>query len=217
MGVDGDSNTRSSGLETARGRARGPTWALVALAALLVAAPTGFVVSDRIEADNDFCTACHLSPGVPLHREIRRDFDAAPAESLAAAHARAGVDEDGAKREFRCIDCHGGTSLHGRLRVKAIAARDAFWYVIGRFEEPTSMRHPLWDEDCSKCHARFDESEPAEWETPRFHQLAVHNAELGVACVECHLSHEPGGDPELDFIAVAHTRAQCARCHAEFE
>jgi hypothetical protein len=213
MNGNGDSRTRSSpGWDR-----REAKWLLAALAVGLVAAPAGFVASDRIEQDNDFCNACHLSPGVPLHREIRSDFDAAPAATLAAAHARAGVDQAGAKREFRCIDCHGGTSLHGRLRVKALAARDAFWYGLGRFEEPTSMRHPLWDEDCGKCHARFDELEPQEWETPRFHQLAVHNAALGVACVECHQSHERGGDPELGFIAVAHARAQCARCHAEFE
>ncbi len=152
-----------------------------------------------------------------LHRAIRSDFDAALPLSLAAAHARAGVPESGARREFRCIDCHGGTSLRGRLRVKAVSVRDAFWYGVGRFEEPQQMRSPLWDEDCAKCHERFDEAGPAEWESPRFHQLPVHNAELGVGCVECHQSHEAGGDPEAWFIAADHTRAQCARCHAEFE
>jgi hypothetical protein len=189
----------------------------LAAALLLAAAPAGFVASDRLEQRNEFCSSCHLEPGVPLHREIRSDFDAAVPASLAAAHARAGVEASGSQREFRCIDCHGGTSLVGRLRVKAVAARDAFWYVMGRFEEPRRMRAPLWDEDCAKCHPRFDESEPEEWESPRFHQLAVHNTELGVACVECHRSHEQGGDPEAWFVSAAHVRTQCARCHAEFE
>jgi nitrate/TMAO reductase-like tetraheme cytochrome c subunit len=187
------------------------------LLGLGVAAPAGFVASDRLEQDNDFCTSCHLSPGVPLHRDLRRDFDADPARNLAGAHARAGVEAAGSQREFRCFDCHGGTSLHGRLRSKALAVRDGFWYVLGRFEEPTGMTAPLWDEDCVKCHAGFDESEPADWESPRFHQLPVHNAELGVACVECHQSHVSGGDADAHFIAADTVRSQCARCHAEFD
>ena len=59
---------------------------------------------------------------------------------------------------FRCIDCHGGTSPLGRVRVKALAAKDAFWYIVGHFEEPDGMRWPLWDEDCLKCHTVFDET-----------------------------------------------------------
>ena len=181
-----------------------------------LAAPTGWVVTDRLEQDDDFCNACHLEPEVPLHLDIRRDFQASPPASLAAAHASAGseVHADGA---FRCIDCHGGTSWTGRARVKVLAAKDAFWYVVGHFEEPTGMRWPLWDEDCTKCHAGFDESEPEAWENPRFHQLAVHNVELGVDCVECHSSHQAEGDPDHHFLRAREVRSQCSRCHAEFE
>jgi hypothetical protein len=171
------------------------------------------VVTDVLEQQNDFCNACHLEPGVPLHIDVRRDFDAPRAQSLAGLHGQA--REDG--RDFRCIDCHGGVSLPGRARVKALAAKDAFWYVVGHFEEPDGMRWPLWDEDCRQCHEDFDESEPQSWERPRFHQLAVHNVKLGLGCVECHLSHRPGGDPNAQFLHVRHVRSQCARCHSEFE
>jgi OHCU decarboxylase len=102
-------------------------------------------------------------------------------------------------------------------RVKALAAKDAFWYVVGRFEEPESMRWPLWDEDCRRCHDEFDTSDVAAWQSARFHQLPVHNTKLGVACVECHTVHEPGGNPEAYFLRAPHVRTQCARCHAEFE
>ena len=181
-----------------------------------VAAPLAWVVTDRLEQDNDFCNACHLEPDVPLHREVRRDFDAPLAASLASAHAAARVDgrEDG---DFRCIDCHGGAGFAGRLRVKALAAKDVFWYALGRFEEPKGMRWPLWDEDCAKCHPRFAEEEAETWRTPRFHQLAVHNAEPLVSCVECHRSHESGGNPDANFLHATAVRSQCARCHSEFE
>jgi hypothetical protein len=182
--------------------------------AALVAVPLGWLVSDRLERENDFCNACHLEPGVPLHVDIRRDFDGTPPRSLAALHAASAVDgrEDAA---FRCIDCHGGSSLAGRARVKALAGLDLFWYLTGRFEEPSRMAWPLWDEDCRKCHAGFDAAASAAWETPRFHELPVHNVDLGVDCVECHRSHEPGA-PESSFLEAHFLRSQCARCHLEF-
>lgn len=196
-------------------RARTGLWA-AAIVGTALAAPAGWLVTDYLERDDDFCNACHLEPGVPLHIDIRRDFQGAPAASLAAAHAQA----DGETRPeggFRCIDCHGGASLVGRARVKALAAKDTFWYVVGHFEEPAGMRWPLWDEDCTKCHADFDEADPEPWENPRFHQLAVHNVELGVGCVECHSSHTPNGDPKHQFLRASAVRSQCARCHTEFE
>lgn len=191
---------------------------VLALAAVLGgvgAAPLGWLVTDRLERDNDFCNACHVAPEEPLHREIRRGFDARPPASLAAAHgaARVAGREDPA---FRCIDCHGGAGLVGRARVKALAGLDAFWYVTGRFEEPDHMEFPLWDEDCAKCHARFDEAPAPAWQTPRFHQLAVHNVELAVRCVECHRAHAPG-DAGSHFLHADLVRSRCARCHTEFE
>jgi len=79
------------------------------------------------------------------------------------------------------------------------------------------MRYPLWDEDCRQCHDSFDESGREEWQSPRFHQLPVHNAALGIDCVECHRVHEAGGSPDGFFLAVPWVRSQCARCHSEFE
>jgi nitrate/TMAO reductase-like tetraheme cytochrome c subunit len=178
----------------------------------------GWWVTDVLERDNDFCNACHLEPELPLHRAVRRDFDAAPAASLAGAHGGATVDTTGEPgRGFRCIDCHGGNSFAGRARVKTLAAKDAFWYVVGHFGEPEGMKWPLWDEDCGKCHASFDESDEEPWKAPRFHQLPVHNVALGIDCVECHLVHEADVDASRHFLRASWVRTQCARCHAEFE
>jgi len=188
---------------------------VAATAAAALCAPVGWVVTDRLERDNDFCNACHLEPGVPLHEQVRADFDARPAPTLASAHAVA--DVAGRDDGFRCIDCHGGTSLVGRARVKALAAKDAFWYVVGSFEEPDGMRWPLWDEDCRKCHATFDESPASNWQSPRFHQVPLHNVDLGVDCVSCHVAHDTGGNADAAFIHAASVRVECARCHPEFE
>jgi len=189
-----------------------------AVLAVIVSAPVGWIAVDRLEQNNDFCVSCHLAPERPLHAEIRRDFLVRPPQSLAGLHARVLVERGGdSPTPFRCIDCHGGTSPIGRLRVKVLAARDAFWYVVGRFDEPTHMRWPLWDEDCLACHPAFETGEIEPWQSPRFHQLAVHNTALGVACVECHEVHELGGSPENQFLRAASVRTQCARCHSQYE
>jgi hypothetical protein len=189
---------------------------LVASALAVVAAPLGWRTTDRLEENDAFCTACHLPNGTPLHRSNADDFAARPAVSLAVAHAVAGNDArpDGA---FRCIDCHGGTGFAGRARVKALSLRDALVYLTGRFDEPHGMRWPLWDEDCRACHGRFASAPAESWEPPAFHALAVHNRELGVSCVTCHLAHERGGLVDRDFLHPEPVRAACVRCHPELE
>jgi nitrate/TMAO reductase-like tetraheme cytochrome c subunit len=186
------------------------TWrwlAIVAGSAALLLAPAGWLTTDALERDNDFCIACHISEGVSLHAELKRSFDARPAESLAAAHAA---------QELLCIDCHGGTGLLGRARVKALAARDALVWLVGPVEEPTEMHWPLLDADCRKCHERYAE-ESSQLGSPRFHELAVHNVELGVPCVDCHLSHEKSGNVGAQFLEPVSVRRRCALCHSQFE
>jgi hypothetical protein len=191
---------------------------LAAAALALIAAPLGWWVTDRLEQNDAFCTSCHLPSGTPLHADNAADFAARPAVSLAVAHAVAGNEarSDGA---FRCIDCHGGAGFLGRARVKVLSARDGLLYLAGRFHEPRGMAWPLLDEDCRKCHPSFASASAAteSWETPAFHALSVHNRELGVSCVTCHLAHERGGLADRDFLHPEPVRAACARCHAEFE
>jgi hypothetical protein len=184
--------------------------------AAVIGAPAGWMVSDAVERQNDFCNACHLPDGGgPLHLSIREGFDARPPASLAGRHASAIRADASPSDPARCVDCHAGVGLVGRARVKVLAARDALVWLGGDFEEPDHMSTPLLDADCLQCHPVFDET-PSDLPRPRFHELGVHNRELGVDCVECHLSHEPG-DPGFHFLDLAHVRRQCAGCHSEFE
>ena len=190
-------------------------WLAAGAFAAALLGPAGWGVTDRLEQNDDFCNACHLEPGRPLHDRIRGDFDARPPANLAAAHAHAGNRDrdDGA---FRCIDCHGGVGLVGRARVKALAAKDAFWYAAGRFEEPDSMRWPLRDEDCAKCHTEFEGRAAGGDGAQPFHAVSVHNVRFEVRCVECHVSHETGVNPQARFMDASRLRPLCARCHPEF-
>ncbi len=181
----------------------------------VIAAPTGWFVTDHLEQDDEFCVSCHLTAETPLHEHKLADFRGRPAVSLVAAHAVAG-NEAAADGAFRCIDCHGGVGLVGRARVKALSAKDAFWYVVGRFDEPDQMHWPLWDQDCTQCHATYTATAP-EGADPLFHEIAEHNAELGVDCVECHLSHDTEALASHYYVVPGPVRTQCARCHPEFE
>ena len=187
--------------------------AVVLAATVLVA--TGWIVTDRLEQDDDFCNACHLPDGAPLHIRLRRDFDGRPPVTLASQHAGQRVSSRADDPAFRCIDCHGGVGLVGRARVKALAARDTVVWLTGHFEEPRGMRHPLRDGDCLQCHPSFEEKQTG-FGDPAFHDLSVHNVELGVACVECHLSHVRDGNEDAFFLHAASVRRQCARCHSAF-
>jgi nitrate/TMAO reductase-like tetraheme cytochrome c subunit len=181
----------------------------------LLGGPTGWFVTDALERDNDFCNACHLTEAVPLHIDIRHEFDAVTPVNLAGVHGGALVDSRaGDAAAFRCIDCHGGTGFLGRAKVKVLAAKDTFWWLTGHFEEPTEMVWPLEEADCRKCHGRFA-VKAGDFEAPAFHDIALHNVELGVGCVECHLVHRPGDETNYSLDA-AHTRKQCARCHSEY-
>jgi hypothetical protein len=192
--------------------------AVLAFSIALFVAAAGWWGSDQLEERDAFCTACHLPSGAPLHRGNAADFVARPAATLAAAHAAAGnpAREDGT---LRCFDCHSGTGLLGRARVKLLTLRDGVVYLTRDFDEPRGMSWPLLDEDCRKCHGEFAAPVGAseDWGPPPFHALPVHNRELGVACVDCHLAHPEGGLAQQNFLHPAAVRTQCARCHPEFE
>jgi predicted CXXCH cytochrome family protein len=181
------------------------TWIGIALVAALASAAAGWRISDHFEAQNEFCTSCHLDAATPLHADKADAFLREPASSLVAAHHEA-------KQGFRCIDCHGGASFANKLRVKTVAARDGLFYLLGRFEEPSLMEHPLWNEDCVKCHATY---EPTRDDA--FHALDVHNLpDFGYDCVQCHDAHPAGRKSSLDYLEREGLVAVCRNCHEEF-
>ena len=191
-------------------------WLLAGTALALVAIPTAWQVTDTLEADDDFCNACHLPDGTPLHDRIRQAFDRRPPIDLAARHA--GTQESGKRpdsRGFGCIDCHGGVGLAGRTRVKLLSVIDGILYLTGRFEEPRSMSWPLEDADCSRCHPDFERKGDG-FDGEAFHDRPGHNTRFSVPCVDCHPAHDRGADPARWFLNPASVRIRCAECHIEY-
>jgi hypothetical protein len=174
---------------------------LLVLAA--VAPVLGWTISDRLESENWFCVSCHLDSGAPLHGEKFKEFTSEPVESLVAAHFAP-------SRDFRCIDCHRGTSWLGRVRVKAVAAGDAARYFLSSFGEPERMRYPLWDEDCVQCHASYESTSD-----DAYHAIASHDG-IDQACVDCHQAHPTSGNPDLQFLSREVVLPVCQNCHEEY-
>lgn len=191
----------------------------IGLAGVVAAASAGWLTTDALEANNDFCTACHLPTGSVLHLELRESFDAQPVHDLAGVHGASKREYEFGAREFRCIDCHGGVGLVGRAKVKLLAARDAMVWVMGDFDEPDHMEYPLGEADCRQCHRKFalDVAADAGIEFVRFHGNSVHNVDLGVVCVECHTVHAGGDDKATFYLDAMSVRQQCARCHSEYQ
>jgi len=188
---------------------------LLAAVILLASIPVAWWTTDRLEADDDFCNACHLPDGKPLHSQIRADFDEQPPPNLASRHARLTLPTRSSSPGIRCIDCHGGVGLVGRASVKVLSVKDLILYLTGQFDEPTQMSWPLGDADCRQCHPHF-EKKTRGFDGEAFHDKAVHNSGLGVDCVECHSAHDTTGDPELWFLNAEVQRGRCAQCHVEY-
>jgi nitrate/TMAO reductase-like tetraheme cytochrome c subunit len=178
---------------------------LLLVSLLLLGAVTfgaGVVVTDYLEQNNTFCTACHL------HEKKFTEFHLVEGKhiTLAAAHNIAGV------KNVKCIDCHIGATVHDKMVVKAIAARDTVAYFLGAFEEPTHLRYALGNRTCLKCHHTGGQNPEQE---KAFHNDPYH-AKLPLICYECHTVH-PVASVETRFLQRQIVQPLCDDCHRRGE
>jgi hypothetical protein len=173
-----------------------------------------WIGSDRLEQNNDYCNSCHLPGDTPLHVEIRERFDRVVPRNLAGVHGRSWLEtrEDPA---FRCIDCHAGSPVFERFKIKLISARDGARYVTGDFEEPHRMSFDLSVETCQRCHPRFRHSAAPGWTVQAYHGREEHDQERADSprCVRCHSVHGAEGDPVAYFMNRERVDPQCRACH----
>ena len=193
-------------------------WKSIAIVTVAgVALCVGWFATDWLESKNDFCNACHLPGGAVLHENIREGFDSRPVRNLAGVHGASRGGFENGDREFRCIDCHGGVGWMGRAKVKLLAGKDAMVWMTGDFDEPDHMQYPLGENDSRQCHEELATDPNDESESLRFHDLSVHNVDLGVVCVEFHTIHDGGNESATFYLDTTGVRAQCARCHSEYQ
>ena len=182
-------------------------WALfIGLVVLALAAGTGGAVT--LEEHDPFCAACHTEPETTYVRQIEMAQTQGFAETLAAFHALpTDADADG----VRCIDCHGGVGVRGRVMALATAAGDTVKFVSGRYEQPARLSEPFPDETCIQCHADYAD-DPA-FENHVHWAFAEEGAPTDIRCADCHVSHAPGNDFDL-YLSRPVVFPLCEECHA---
>ena len=149
----------------------------------------GIVVTDHLEEDNTFCTACHL------HEKKFTEFHTVEGKrvTLAAAHNLEG------DKNVKCIDCHIGATVTDKMIIKALA-------------EPTHLHYALGTRTCLKCHPTGGTNPERE---NAFHN-ASHHTKMPLLCYECHTVH-PTASVETRFLREQTVKPLCDSCHKEME
>ncbi len=166
----------------------------------LIVVPLVGATGAQLENHDSFCASCHTNP--------ESDYvDRAQAETavdLASFHTGEGV---------RCIDCHSGKGMNGRIHAMRQGAQDLVKFVSGNFPQPAPLTHPIEDINCTKCHS--DISQGRDFNNhfhiflPDWQRLSTNAA----ACVDCHQSHTTDGMPQAAFLHEERTVAVCQQCH----
>jgi hypothetical protein len=180
---------------------------LIPIAVLIVLlASSGFAFAAVQESRDIFCASCHTQPESTYYqRSLDIQSQNAQPVDLASMHQT---------KATRCIDCHSGAGLFGRLSAEMLGARNAALFYSGRAVQPAKLTVPIGDNNCLKCH------QVVTGQTTRdnhFHgflsrwQAADANA---AGCVSCHGGHTTDGTPDTGFMNTQTVTAVCEACHA---
>jgi nitrate/TMAO reductase-like tetraheme cytochrome c subunit len=175
--------------------------ALLAAFGLAVILPaSGFAFAATQETHDSFCSSCHTQPESTF---FQRSVDTQPVD-LASAHKADNT---------RCIDCHSGKGVTGRIRAELLGAHNALAFYTRTAVQPAKLTRPIGDDSCLKCHQNVTTQ---RGRNNHFHgflarwQAADPNAGT---CVSCHGGHTTDGSAQPRFMNDANTRLVCDSCH----
>jgi nitrate/TMAO reductase-like tetraheme cytochrome c subunit len=165
----------------------------------LVLVSSGFGFAASRESHDPFCASCHTQPETTYFERST----SAPVD-LASAHK---------PENTRCIDCHSGEGLTGRLQAELLGAHNALAYLTHTAVQPAPLTRPIEDASCLKCHAdvtgRQDFNNHFHNLLPRWQAVDPQAA----TCVSCHSGHTTDGSADLAYLNEARTRIVCEDCH----
>ena len=198
----------------------GITSVLVGLVALgIFLAAGGFTYAASQETHDPFCASCHTQPESTF---FQRSTDA-QAVDLASYHTA---------QETRCIDCHSGQGIGGRMQAELLGARNAAAWYTNTAIQPARLTFPIQDANCLKCHQDVtqrgykpkqvvtvigqgreggEEAGPNHWHELMARWQAV-SSNAGT-CTSCHSGHLTDGTAQTGFENVQTTRTECEACH----
>lgn len=199
-----------------------PALVLIFVAGVLLAVG-GFAFASTQEAHDAFCASCHSQPESTFYERST----GAQAVDLASYHQ---------PKEARCIDCHSGKGVSGRVVAELMGARNAFKWYTGTAVQPAELSTPIGDQNCLKCHQDVTRrgyvlkeqiTIPAigrmgtrggeeEGGIGHWHQNLARWQSISAtagSCVSCHPGHQTGETAESGFMNGATVQAVCEACH----
>jgi predicted CXXCH cytochrome family protein len=184
-----------------KSKTRPIVWVLEGVLVLaFVAAIGGFAFAATQEEHDSFCASCHTQPESTYYQ---RSLDAQPVD-LASAHT---------PKNVKCIDCHSGSGVTGRMQAELLGAHNALSWYTGMAVQPAKLTEPIHDANCLKCH---QEVTVGGGINNHFHAfLARWQAQdpNAATCVSCHGGHTTDGEAQIAFLNQTTTEAVCQACH----
>ena len=161
----------------------------------------GFAFAATQEQQDSFCASCHTQPESTFYQ---REQDKSAADLASAHHPK----------EVRCIDCHSGAGVAGRIGAELLGAHNALAFITHTAIQPAKLTKPIGDSNCLKCHQKVLQGEPTE--NNHFHHFLARwqgTDPAAATCTSCHSSHTTDGLTNLAFLNKERTVAVCEACH----
>jgi len=197
---------------------------LVGLAAFgIVMAASGFSFAASQETHDNFCASCHTEPESTFYQ---RSISAQVVD-LASYHT---------PQKTRCIDCHSGPGLFGRMQAELLGARNSTAWYLHFAKQPAPLTFPIKDANCLKCHQAVTQRDFTPKQTVTIPGLQGGRGEEGegearfnhwhenltrwqatdpnaVGCTSCHPGHSIDGNAQTGFQVGQTTNNTCRACH----
>lgn len=184
-----------------RGLSAGTRAAWLTATVLFVAAVAAYTTGVQLERDDAFCASCHVEPETTYYQQ---SLTPQAASTLAAFHAG---------QETRCIDCHSGRWIPGRVRAQWIGLHNLLAFRSGNYHQPTQTTRPPGDSSCTKCHSdlTWASQRPGHYHSPQLRRRWQAFDGLANTCQACHPSHEI--ITTAGFQDKTEVETQCDACH----
>ena len=196
-------------------------WVLVGIVVVgILFAAAGFTFAASQETHDPFCASCHSQPESTFYQ---RSIASQPVD-LASFHTTQGT---------RCIDCHAGPGVLGRMQAELLGARNAVAWYTGTAVQPAPLTFPIQDANCLKCHQDVTQRGYVpkqsvtivggegrrggeEGGSNHWHEFLARwqaTAANAGTCTSCHSGHSTEGTAQTGFENALTTRAVCEGCH----
>jgi predicted CXXCH cytochrome family protein len=187
----------------------------------ILAAAGGLAFAASQESHDAFCASCHTQPESTFYQRSIAGL----AVDLGSFHTT---------QNTRCIDCHSGQGITGRIAAELQGAHNALLWYTGKAVQPAVLTSPISDGNCLKCHQPVTQQgyvpqaqitlpgvsgggrEGGEGHLGHWHQFLARwqaaSTNAG-SCVSCHQGHATTGTAQSGFMTVQNVQQVCNACH----